>query len=182
VAGLLAGAISMAAGAYISTKSEREVYEAEVARERQELEEDPEEEKEELRILYELKGFSQPEAERLVARMSQDQELMLEGLLRDELGLMPERFPNPWKAGAFSGGAFVVGAVIPLMAYLFLEGLQAVVASAGFSVAALFVIGALKTLFTGHSWWRSGLEMVGIGLFATVVTYLIGTLFGVQVE
>lgn len=183
VAGLLAGAISMAAGAYISTKSEREVYEAEVARERQELEENPEEETEELRILYELKGFSQPEAERLVARMSQDQELMLEGLLRDELGLMPERFPNPWKAGAFSGGAFVVGAVIPLIAYFFfLEGLSAVIASAGLSIAALFIIGVLKTLFTGRSWWRSGLEMVGIGLFATLVTYLIGTLFGVQVE
>jgi len=182
VAGMLAGTISMAAGAYISTKSEREVYEAEVAREQQELEENPEEEKEELRILYQLKGFSREEAERLVERMSQDRELMLEGLLRDELGLMPERFPNPWKAGAFSGGAFVVGAVIPLMSYLFLEGLPAVVASAGFSAAALFVIGVVKTLFTGRSWWRSGLEMVGIGLFATVITYLIGTLFGVQVE
>jgi len=182
VAGLLAGAISMAAGAYISTKSEREVYEAEVERERRELEENPEEELEELRILYELKGFSREEAERMVERIAQDEELLLEGLLRDELGLMPERFPNPWKAGAFSGIAFVVGAVIPLAAYLFLEGMLAVIVSAGLSAAALFAIGVAKGLFTGRSWWRSGLEMVGIGLFATVVTYLIGTLFGVQVE
>jgi len=182
VAGLLAGAISMAAGAYISSKSEREVYEAEVAREREEVELEPEEEKEELRILYQLKGFSEEEAERLAERVSQDQGLFLEGLVRDELGLMPEAFPNPWKAGAFSGGAFVLGACIPLITHFFLEGLPAVFASAAFSIVGLFIIGVLKTLFTGRSWWRSGLEMVGIGFFATAVTYLIGTLFGVQVE
>ncbi|MGA9349980.1 MAG: VIT1/CCC1 transporter family protein [Anaerolineae bacterium] len=182
IAGLLAGAISMAAGAYISTKSEREVHEAEIARESEELELEPEEEKEELRILYQLKGFGKEEAERLVERLSEDRELMLESLVRDELGLMPESFPNPWKAGALSGTAFIAGAFVPLIAYFFLGGLEAVLASAGLSMAALFVIGVLKTLFTGLSWLRSGLEMVGIGLFATVVTYLIGTLFGVQLS
>jgi predicted membrane protein (TIGR00267 family) len=181
LAGLLAGAISMAAGAYISTKSQREVHEAEVAREREELQRDPEEEKEELRILYQLKGFSPEEAEQLVERMSQKEELFLEGLVRDELGLMPESFPHPWKTGAFSGSAFIIGAFIPLIGYLFLEGLPAVLVSVGLSIAALFLIGALKTLFTGLSWLRSGLEMVSIGLFATVITYLIGTLFRVQV-
>ena len=182
VAGLLAGAISMAAGAYISSKSEREVHEAEIAREREELERDPEEEMEELRILYQLKGFSQEEAERLVERLSEDQELMLESLVRDELGLMPESFPNPWKAGAFSGIAFIAGAFVPLISYFFLGGLEAVLVSTGLSIVALFVIGVLKTLFTGLSWLRSGLEMVGIGLFATVITYLIGSLFGVQLS
>lgn len=182
VAGLLAGAISMAAGAYISTKSEKEVYEAEIAREREELELEPEEEKEELRILYQLKGFSQEEAARLVERLSKDHELMLEGLVRDELSLMPESFPNPWKAGVFSGTAFIAGAFIPLIAYFFLDGLKAVLASAGLSIIALFVIGVLKTLFTGLSWLRSGLEMVGIGLFATAITYLIGNWFGVQLS
>jgi predicted membrane protein (TIGR00267 family) len=182
IAGLLAGAISMAAGAYISTKSEKEVYEAEIAREREELELEPEEEEEELRILYQLKGFSQEEAEHLVERISEDRELMLESLVRDELGLMPESFPNPWKAGAFSGIAFIVGAFVPLIAYFFLGGLEAVLASAGLSIAALFVIGIVKTLFTGLSWLRSGLEMVGIGLFATVITYLIGSLFGVRLS
>ncbi len=182
IAGLLAGAISMAAGAYISSKSEKEVHEAEIAREREELELEPEEEMEELRILYQLKGFSKEEAERLVERLSEDQELMLESLVRDELGLMPESFPNPWKAGAFSGLAFIVGAFVPLISYFFLGGLEAVLVSAGLSIAALFVIGVLKTLFTGLSWLRSGLEMVGIGLFATVITYLIGTLFGVQLS
>ena len=182
IAGLLAGAISMAAGAYISSKSEKEVYEAEIAREREELEQDPEEEMEELRILYQLKGFSQEEAVRLVERLSEDRELMLESLVRDELGLMPESFPNPWKAGAFSGLAFIAGAFVPLIAYFFLDGLAAVLASAGLSIVALFAIGVAKTLFTGLSWLRSGLEMVGIGLFATVITYLIGSLFGVQLS
>lgn len=182
IAGLLAGAISMAAGAYISTKSQKEVHEAEITRESEELELEPEEEKEELRILYQLKGFSEEEAERLVERLSEDRELMLESLVRDELGLMPESFPNPWKAGAFSGGAFIVGAFVPLISYFFLGGFEAVLVSAGLSMAALFVIGVLKTLFTGLSWLRSGLEMVGIGLFATVITYLIGTLFGVQLS
>ncbi len=182
VAGLLAGAISMAAGAYISSKSEREVHEAEVAREREEMERDPEEEKEELRILYQLKGFSPDEAERLVERMSQESELFLEGLVRDELGLMPESFPNPWRAGAFSGGAFILGAVVPLMAYFFLEGMPAVLLSAALSVVALFVIGVLKTLFTGLPWLKSGLEMVAIGLLATASTYLIGKVLGVQLS
>lgn len=182
LAGLLAGAISMAAGAYISTKSEREVHEAEVAREREEIEQDPEEEKEELRILYQLKGFSVEEAERMVERVSQEPELFLEGLVRDELGLMPESFPNPWKAGAFSGGSFILGAIVPLIGYLFLQGLPALFLSVTMSILALFVIGALKTVFTGLPWLKSGLEMVGIGIFATAITYLIGRIFGVQLS
>jgi len=181
VAGLLSGAISMAAGAYISTKSQREVYEAEVAREREELEQDPEEEKAELRTLYRLKGYSVEEAEQLVERLSQDRDLMLESLVRDELGLMPESFPNPWLAGMQSGGAFVVGSFIPLIGYLFFSGMTASLVSVGISIAALFVTGVLKTLFTGLSWLRSGLEMVMIGVFATVITYLIGSLFNVSV-
>lgn len=181
LAGLLSGAISMAAGAYISTKSQREVYEAQVAREREELEQEPEEEKAELRTLYRLKGYSVEEAERLVERISQDQDLMLESLVRDELGLMPETFPNPWLAGAQSGGAFVVGAFIPLIGYLFFSGMTATLVSAGISIAALFVVGVLKTLFTGLSWLRSGLEMVVIGIFATAITYWIGSLLDVGV-
>jgi len=182
IAGLLAGAISMAAGAYISIKSEREVHEAEVERERLELELEPEEEKEELRILYQLRGFSEGEAERLVRRIVQDQDLFLEEMVRSELGLVPESFPNPWKAGAFSGGAFVLGALIPLVTHFFLEGLAAVIGSVVCSVVGLFLIGVLKTIFTARPRWRSGLEMVGIGLLATSVTYLIGSLFGVQLE
>jgi predicted membrane protein (TIGR00267 family) len=181
LAGLLSGAISMAAGAYISTKSQREVHEAQVTREREELAQDPEEEKAELRTLYRLKGYSAEEAERLVERISQDQDLMLESLVRDELGLMPESFPNPWLAGAQSGGAFVVGAFIPLIGYLLFGGITATLVSVGISIAALFVVGVLKTLFTGLSWLRSGLEMVVIGILATAITYLIGSLFEVGV-
>jgi len=176
-AGLLSGAISMAAGAYISTKSQREVYEAQVSREREELLLEPEEEKDELRTLYRLKGYSAEEAERLVERISQDQELMLESMLRDELGLMPETFPNPWLAGLQSGGAFVVGAFVPLIGYLFFSGMTATMVSVTVSIASLFLIGVLKTLFTGLPWLRSGLEMVLVGLFATVITYLVGGLF-----
>jgi predicted membrane protein (TIGR00267 family) len=181
LAGLISGAISMAAGAYISTKSQREVHEAQVTREREELAQDPEEEMAELRTLYRLKGYSAEEAERLTERISQDSDLMLESLVRDELGLMPETFPNPLLAGAQSGGAFVVGAFIPLAGYLLFSGVTATLASVGISIAALFVVGVLKTLFTGLSWLRSGLEMVGIGIFATVTTYLIGSLFDMAV-
>jgi predicted membrane protein (TIGR00267 family) len=180
VAGLLSGAISMAAGAYISTKSEREVHEAQVARERGELERNPEEEKEELRTLYRLKGYGEEEARQMVDRLGQSKDLMLESLVRDELGLIPESFPNPWLAGAQSGVAFVIGSFIPLIGYLFFGGAIAVFVSVGISVAALFVVGALKTLFTGLNWLRSGLEMVIIGVFATLITYAIGSLFHVQ--
>ena len=178
-AGLLSGAISMAAGAYISTKSQREVYEAQVRREREELMQDPEEERAELVTLHRLKGYSAEEAERLVERISQNEDLMLESLVRDELGLMPETFPNPWLAGAQSGSAFVVGALIPLIGYLLFAGMKATLVSVGISIVALFIVGVLKTLFTGLSWLRSGLEMVLIGIFATVTTYLIGGLFEV---
>jgi predicted membrane protein (TIGR00267 family) len=169
-AGLLSGAISMAAGAYISTKSQREVYEAQVEHER-------EEEKAELRTLYRLKGYSAEEAERIVERLSQDQDLMLESLLRDELSLMPESFPNPWMSGLQSGGAFIVGALVPLVGYVLFSGMQATLVSASVSIAVLFIIGVVKTLFTGLSWLRSGLEMVAVGVFATLTTYLIGGLF-----
>ena len=104
---------------------------------------------------------------------------MLESHVREELGLMPESFPNPWLADAQSGGAFLVGAFIPLIRYLFYGGTTTTLVSVGISVLALFVVGALKTLFTGLSWLRSGLEMVGIGIFATVATYLIGSTFDV---
>jgi predicted membrane protein (TIGR00267 family) len=177
IAGLLSGAISMAAGAYISTKSQREVYEAQVSREREELRLEPEEEKDELRTLYRLKGYSAEEADRLVERISQDEGLMLESMLRDELSLMPETFPNPWLAGLQSGGAFVVGALVPLIGYIFFGGMTATLVSVAISIVALFLVGVLKTLFTGLPWLRSGLEMVLIGVFATITTYLIGGLF-----
>jgi len=180
VAGLLSGAISMAAGAYVSTKSQREVHEAQVALERRELKLDPQEEMEELRILYQLKGYGEEEARQIIERLSQSEELMMEALERDELGLMPESFANPWLAGLQSGAAFVVGSFIPLIGYLFFGGTTAVVISVGISIGALFVVGALKTLFTGLNWLRSGLEMVVIGVVATVFTYLIGSLFHVQ--
>jgi len=181
VAGLLSGAISMAAGAYISTKSQHEVQEAQVERERRELLEDPEEEKEEMRTLYRLKGYSAEEAHRMVERLGEDPDLLLESMLRDELGLMPETLPNPVTAGMQSGGAFIIGAFVPLLGYLLFDGLTATFVSAAVSVAVLFLIGVIKTLFTGLSWLRSGLEMVAVGLFATVTTYLIGSLFNVSV-
>jgi predicted membrane protein (TIGR00267 family) len=94
---------------------------------------------------------------------------------------MPESFPNPWVSGLQSGGAFVVGALVPLVGYVFFSGMQATLVSASVSVAVLFIIGVVKTLFTGLSWLRSGLEMVAIGVVATLTTYLIGSLFDVSV-
>jgi predicted membrane protein (TIGR00267 family) len=90
---------------------------------------------------------------------------------------MPETFPNPWLAGLQSGGAFVVGALVPLIGYIFFGGMTATLVSVAISIVALFLVGVLKTLFTGLPWLRSGLEMVLIGVFATITTYLIGGLF-----
>jgi predicted membrane protein (TIGR00267 family) len=106
---------------------------------------------------------------------------LLESMLRDELGLIRDTLPNPVTAGVQSGGAFIIGAFVPLLGYLLFDGLTATLVSATVSVAVLFLIGVTKTLFTGLSWLRSGLEMVAVGLFATVTTYLIGSLFNVSV-
>lgn len=180
IAAVVANAISMGAGAYLATKSQREVYEAEIARERQELETDPDQEREEMALFYELKGFTPEEAKKLAARMAEHPEQMLKTLASEELGLSAETFPNPWREGLSAGIFTALGAFIPVIPFFFTDGMPAVIASFVISSLAYFMVGASKVLATGRNWLRSGMEMFLIGLGVGIVTYAIGSLFEIQ--
>jgi VIT1/CCC1 family predicted Fe2+/Mn2+ transporter/rubrerythrin len=182
IAGVIANALSMGAGAYLATKSEREVYEAEIARERKEIETNPEQEREELALFYELKGLAPGEARQLAARMAERPEQMLKTLVSEELGLSADTFPSPWREGLSAGVFTALGAVVPIVPFFFTEGMPAVVASFVISTLAYFVVGAAKVLVTGRNWFRSGLEMLLIGLGVGVLTYFIGTLFQMEMK
>jgi VIT1/CCC1 family predicted Fe2+/Mn2+ transporter/rubrerythrin len=178
LAGMLASALSMGSGAYLATKSEREVYEAEIARERNEIEEDPEEEREELSLMYQLKGFSEEEANLLATRLAEQPEQFLRTMAHEELGLSEESFPNPWTSALSAMISTGLGAFIPIIPFFFLSGIPAILAAAGISLVAHFAVGAAKTLVTGRSWLSSGTEMTVVGAIEAVITYALGMVFG----
>jgi VIT1/CCC1 family predicted Fe2+/Mn2+ transporter/rubrerythrin len=181
VAGLLAGACSMAAGEYISMQSQRELFERQIALERAELEAMPEEEKAELAAVYRSKGFTEAEANTIAERMFADPQHALDTLVREELGLDPDELGSPWGAATGSFVAFAVGALIPVLPYVFAVGTTAFLAAIALSAAALFAVGAGVSLLTGRSLLYSGSRQVFIGAAAAVVTYLVGHLIGVAV-
>ena len=178
LAGMVASAISMGSGAYLAAKSESEVYQAELGREKKEVEENPDEEREELELFYQLKGLSEQESKALVARLSKNPDQYLKTLAHEELGLSEANFPNPWRSLVSSMLSTAVGAFIPLIPFFFTRGYPAVFASLGISIVAHFAVGAAKSLVTTRSWWASGLEMTIVGLIAGAVTYALGVLFG----
>lgn len=180
LAGAVAGAISMAAGAFVSTKSEREVYQHHLEIERTELATMPEEEEAELALLYRLRGIPDDQARTLAKRLLEDEETALESMAREELGLQPGSLPNPSRAGLDPGSSFIIGAAVPILPYVIIGGNAAMLLSIGLSLLGFFVIGAGRTLVTGRNAWRSGLEMLLIGSGAAVVTYLIGSMLGVS--
>ncbi|HEY8491080.1 MAG TPA: VIT1/CCC1 transporter family protein [Dehalococcoidia bacterium] len=181
VAGLLAGAFSMAAGEYVSMRSQRELFERNLAMERDELRAVPEEEQEELSLIYQAKGVPKAEADRVAARIMEDPESALDTLAREELGLDPSELGSPWGAAASSFIMFALGAVIPVLPYIFGgAGLGAFLASAVLSGLALFGVGAALSIFTGRSALLSGGRMLAIGGAAAAVTYGVGTLLGVS--
>ena len=181
IAGLLAGASSMAAGEYISMQSQRELFERQIELERAELEAMPEEEEAELAAVYRSKGFTQEEADRIAHRLFQDPETALDTLVREELGLDPDELGSPWGAASGSFAAFAVGAVIPVVPYVFADGAVAFYLALGLSLVALFAVGAGVSLLTGRSTLYSGLRQVGIGAVAAAVTYAVGSIIGVTV-
>ncbi len=181
IAGLLAGASSMAAGEYISMQSQRELFERQIALERAELEAMPEEEEAELAAVYRSKGFTDEEAARIAHRLFQDPETALDALVREELGLDPDELGSPWGASFGSFVAFGVGAIVPVIPYLFASGATAFYAALGASLVGLFAVGAGVSLLTGRSTLYSGLRQVGIGAAAAAVTYAVGSLIGVSV-
>jgi VIT1/CCC1 family predicted Fe2+/Mn2+ transporter/rubrerythrin len=175
-ASMVASALSMGSGAYLSEKSQKEVHEAEMNRERMEIENNPEEERQELSLFYQLKGFSEAEANAMAARMAENPREMLKTLAHEELGLSEEAFPNPWRSAASATAATAVGAAVPVLPYVFTSGVPALIISFVVSTLAHFAVGAAKVVVTGRKWWRSGLEMMLIGLGEAAVTYGIGLL------
>jgi VIT1/CCC1 family predicted Fe2+/Mn2+ transporter len=181
IAGLLAGASSMAAGEYVSVSSQRELYEQQIAVERQELEMAPEEEKEELSLIYQAKGIPSAQAEDLAERILANPKTAVETLAREELGLDPSALGSPWIAAGSSFVAFAVGAAIPVLPYFLMGGSAAFFASAAVCGVALFAVGAIISVFTGRSLLFSGLRILIIGALAAGLTYFIGRLVGVSV-
>lgn len=179
IAGLLAGGFSMAAGEYISVRTQREVYEQQIALEREEIAAMPEEEIAELAEIYHAKGLSYEQAGSLARRMISDPEKGLEALSREELGLDPSSLGSPWTAAGASFASFVGGAIIPLAPHLLFSGAAANWSTVGLATAALLIIGAVMSLFTGKSALWSALRMAAIGALAGGATFAIGKLFGV---
>jgi VIT1/CCC1 family predicted Fe2+/Mn2+ transporter/rubrerythrin len=181
IAGLLAGAFSMAAGEYISMQSQRELFERQIALERAEIEEMPEEEEAELAALYRGKGFTSEESGRIAARIFGNPELALDMLVREELGLDPDELGSPVGAAGGSFVAFGIGALVPVAPYIVTGGPGAFAASLGLSIVALFAVGGGVSLLTGRSVLFSGTRQVLIGAAAAAVTYVVGSVIGVAV-
>lgn len=181
LAGMMASALSMGSGAYLAVKSEREVYEAELHRERREVEEDPEEEKEEMALFYQLQGFPEEEAHHMAERLAQEPEQLLRIMAQVELGLSEHHFPNPWVSAVSATVSTAIGAFVPVVPFFFMHGTRAVVAAAIVSLVAHFAVGAAKTILTMRSWWASGLEMTVVGAIEAVITYALGWLFGATI-
>ncbi len=181
--GLLAGAFSMAAGEYVSVRSQRELYEYQIGLEREELKEYPQEEAMELALIYEAKGIAPEDARRLGAQMVSDPEKALDTLAREELGLNPHDLGSPWGAASSSFISFAAGALIPLSPFLIFGSQSSRAGGAGFQVlhlsiavtaTALFLLGCALSLFTGKRAWIGGLRMLVIGAFASGFTWLVG--------
>ena len=181
IAGLLAGAFSMAVGEYVSMQSQRELFERQIALERAEMEAMPEEEEAELAAAYRAKGFTEDEAATIAHRIFQDPEIALDILVREELGLDPNELGSPWGAAIGSFLSFIIGASVPVLPFVFGGGQTITILSLALSLVALFLVGAGVSLLTGRGLLYSGVRQLGLGLGAAVVTYLIGSIIGVGV-
>lgn len=180
VAGLLAGAFSMASGEYVSVRSQREMFEHQIGLERDELAQYPEEEAEELALIYAARGLAREDALKLAKAIIADPAQALDTLAREELGLNPDELGSPWGAAIFSFISFAAGALVPLLPYIALAGDRALQISIALAAVALFGVGAAISLFTGKSALRDGLRMLAIGAAAGALTYGIGRLLGVS--
>ena len=182
IAGLLAGAFSMAAGEYISMRSQREMFEYQIGLERAELAQYPEEEAEELALIYIARGMAQDEAKALAQRMIADPELGLDTLAREELGLNPDELGSPWLAAIASFVAFSAGGLVPLLPYLLAIGQHVLQISIAVTALALFGVGATLSLFTGRRALWGGTRMLLIGGAAGALTYCIGNFLGANLH
>ena len=181
LAGLMAGALSMALGEWISVKSSQELYENQMQLGMEELETNPEGEEKELALIYISKGIPEQQARSMAKALISDKDRAHEMLIQEELGINAEDLQgSAMEAAITSFILFAIGAVIPVIPFFFLSGLNAVLLSAGMSALGLFLIGSAITLFTGKSIWFSGFRQVFFGLAAAAITYGIGTIIGVS--
>src|SRR5512137_152247 len=180
-AGLLAGAFSMAAGEYTSVASQRDLLARQVALEKREIEEAPEEEAAELALIFKQKGLSTEQASRVAAELLKNPESAIDTLVREELGLDPGDLGSPMGAAVSSFAMFAVGAFVPLIPFLLTSGTPAVVAASALGFLVLAGVGGFVGFLSGTGIWRSAGRMVGLGLLAAGVTYGVGRLFGAAV-
>ena len=178
LAGMVGSAFSMGSSGYLAAKSEREVHEAEIDRERRELETDPEHEREELALIYQLKGLDEEEAENLATRMMEKPDIFLQTMISEELGLSEDRLPNPWISAVVGFFATAIGAFLPIIPFFYVSGMPAVIQSLIISIIAHFIVGASKTFVTGRSWLAQGLEMTFVGMIGGALAYGFGLLLG----
>ena len=176
LAGAIASGLSMATGAYLAERSEAEVAAANIARERKEIEEDPDEEREEVSLFYQLKGLDKETADQLAERLARDPETMLKVMVAEELG-GASGGGNPAQSALAAGVSTFLGAMVPVLPFFWLRGQTAVVTAAAVSLVAHFLVGAAKSLFTLRTWWAAGLEMTVAGIIVGGITYGIGVLF-----
>jgi VIT1/CCC1 family predicted Fe2+/Mn2+ transporter len=175
VASVVAGALAMGIGAYLASKSQRDFFESEKARERREIEEVPEIERNEIREIFAKLGFQKDEVEVIVRRVTSDKELWVRFMMREELGILEESFDNPVTVGLLMAGAYVLGGVAPLLPYVLMENvLMALNVAVAVSLVALFVIGVGKTVLTKQPWLRSGAEVMLLGSLAAGIGFVIG--------
>ena len=174
IAGMIASALSMGSGAYLAAKSEREIYEAELTREREAIEMNGPEARELLSLYYQVKGIPRDDADHVVEHLAEDAEQFTRALAAERLNMSEDGLSQPF-VSAWSGAlSTAVGAFIPIVPFFFMTGYPAVIVSAIVSLIAHFAVGAAKSLITVRSWWASGLEMTLVGAVEGAATYVIG--------
>lgn len=174
LAGMVASALSMGSGAYLAAKSEREIYEAEFAREREAVEDNEAEAREVLSLTYQIRGLPEEDAARFVEHLAKDKKQLVNALARERLNTSEEGLSKPLVSAVSGAISTAVGAFIPIVPFFFMAGIPAVIVAAIVSLIAHFAVGAAKSLITIRSWWSSGLEMTVVGAFEGIVTYVIG--------
>ncbi len=178
MAGMVASALSMGSGAYLAAKSEREIYQAEFAREAEAVRLNPVEARELLSLTYQVRGLPEEDADRVVEHLAADGKRLAEALARERLNTTEEGLSNPWTSAISGALSTAVGAFIPIIPFFFVSGLRAVLIAAVVSLIAHFAVGASKSLITIRSWWSSGLEMTWVGALEGGVTYAVGIALG----
>ena len=174
LSGMIASALSMGSGAYLAAKSEREIYEAEIGREREAIETNGAEARELLSLYYQVKGLPVEDADRVVEHIARDPDQLLKALASERLNSTEEALSDPTTSAISGALSTAVGAFIPVIPFFFLSGYSAVIWAAAISLLAHFAVGAAKSLITVRSWWSSGIEMTAIGAVEGIVTYVIG--------